>query len=203
MSKRHGGFKSTFLEARKEARKRLKTAQVEGVDWLTNELKQYGSRIVNELAMNKQTRNITGNQADSYVWVLSLNGNKIAHGYVTEKRFVRTRVRVGSGKNAHYAFDQLETENRLKANRNGRIGRTDASYIARSYTPSTSKGYELLIANGAWYSYYHEHPKAGNRYWMIVNRLLSPSWTELENKYGKVLVTKMVTLKYAPRAEEE
>lgn len=179
MSKKKGGFESTFLEARKAAKKAYQYIIKEGIPEVEGELAYFGRRIVHELAQNKETKSITGNQEDGYVWILSYNGDVRKYGFVSNK----------------YMSDRSGQTQRT-SNRYGRWARLDAMNYAHSYHPYTTQGYELMIVNVAYYSYYHQSPTHGRRRYWIVSKKLSEAWVELERRYSGFVVGRQTTLMF-------
>lgn len=145
----------------------------EGSQRTLETFKTYCDRIMEELAENKETANITGNQADAFGYAIFFDGKLVYSGYL------RNSYRM-----EHVSASGRTVVGASKPKDKGPSGRSRAKKAIAGYVPTTKRGYEIFITNAMWYSYYQQRSPwllRLKRPYIILSPKISPAWQELQD----------------------
>ena len=153
----------------------------EGNPKIISALYMYGMEILNECLANKETRNITLNQADSYAGAVYYKGKRKKSIYPYQGYYrgdARAAKRLGFRSGYKAISMQKASESNL-----GISGIEAAQKAIRSHSPM-SDGYELFLTNGMPYSAWQQFgtgPYVGSgKRWRIIEKSLSKTWQRLQ-----------------------
>lgn len=141
------------------------------------ELTMLCDRMMNELARNKDTGNITGNQVDAFGYAVYSDGQEFSRGFATDK----VKMYSGKGEDRH-SWQKTPAMGTKKPKDGKEMGRARAKAAIDAHV-AKEKGYEVYIVNAMPYSALQQEHQG----YRIIAMTISDAFYHMSQRYRKYL----------------